>query len=71
MEPVNHKAKWTHIQEKILVEQYAKGTAIKIIADTLGRTEVATLQRLATLDLIEFNAIENAYFTVPAKVYQF
>ena len=69
--PVNHRKRWTPADVLSLVIQYGKGISIKIIAESLGRTEVSILDRLEQLGMVKFNRSEKAYYTVPSKIYQF
>lgn len=69
--PSNHNKRWNEADEAQAILQYAAGTPIDMIAEDLGRTPVSILHRLTLHGLVEFDREENAYFTVPVKLYQF
>lgn len=69
--PPNHKKHWTDEDEKTMLQLYAAGSNINIIAKVLGRTVVSVLHRLSLNHVVMFNKQHNAYFTVPTLVYQF
>jgi len=69
--PANHNKRWTQIDEQQLILGYAGGSSPEFIAKQLERTTVAVLGRLAEFGLVKYNASEDAYFTVPTKLYQF
>jgi acyl carrier protein len=69
--PANHHKKWTEEDRSQAVLQYAAGTPIGIIAKNLGRTKVAILHQLSEFGLVQFDKDDNAYYTVPALLYQF
>ena len=69
--PANHNKRWTDVDDHQLILAYAKGVPIDAIAANFGRTAVSILYRLSTYELVKFVRNENAYFTVPTKLYQF
>ena len=69
--PPNHQKRWTDADEKTMLQLYAAGSTIDIIANVLGRTVVSVLHRLSLNHIVMFNKEHNAYFTVPTLVYQF
>lgn len=69
--PKNHNKRWTKEEEKRLILNYSRGSSPEYIAIELQRTTISILSRLADFDIIEYNKDEEAYFTIPTKIYQF
>ena len=69
--PANHNRRWTEGEENALLHSYALGESIDVIAKNFGRTKVSILGRLAWNNLIYFDKDKNAYYTLPALMYQF
>ena len=69
--PVNHQKRWTQVDEQKMILSYAGGVSPEFIAQQLGRTTVSILGRLSEHGLVKFDKTEDAYFTVPVKLYQF
>lgn len=69
--PPNHQKRWTDDDEKTMLQLYAAGSTINVIANVLGRTVISVLHRLSINHIVMFNKEHNAYFTVPTLVYQF
>jgi hypothetical protein len=69
--PVNHQKRWTQDDEQKMILSYAGGVSPEFIAQQLGRTTVSILGRLSEHGLVKFDKAEDAYFTVPVKLYQF
>ena len=69
--PTNHQKRWTPADEQKMILSYAGGVSPEFIAQQLGRTTVSILGRLSEHGLVKFDKTEDAYFTVPVKLYQF
>jgi hypothetical protein len=69
--PTNHNKRWMPADEQRMILSYAGGVSPEFIAKQLGRTTVSILGRLSEHGLVKFDKTEDAYFTVPVKLYQF